>query len=101
MDAGSMTNKIDDLLNNGKWTKKMAKVEETKVKSIGRLRDAKSENEEFVNFDIISSFRIPTKLRHFRKGKLGDTGPKPYFDKFLNGGMPRNKKREPHGHYHH
>ena len=96
----STANKIEELLKNDKWMKKKEMVKETKALQIGRLRDIESDNEKYADFEISKSYTSSTG-RHFIKGKLGDTGPKPYFDKFLNGGMPKNKSREPHGHYNH
>jgi len=90
-----MVDKIDELLKNQKWKKE-------KIISRKPVCEEKQKQEETGNvtpqtIEKVMRIKLPN-----RKGRLGDTGPKPWFDKYNQGGnaKPRNRRREhPSGHH--
>ena len=104
-----MANKIDELLKNDRWKKEKLFTKKLSREEIKKQKDEEVERERLgtvsqyhgVNMEAFKTPASETQEKCENR-RLGNTGPKPWFDKYSQGGnaKPRNRRREHPSGYH-
>ncbi len=104
-----MVNKIDELLKDKRWKKEKLLAKKLSHEEAKEQKEMEIEHERLATVRQyhganMEAFKTPASETQeiWENRRLGYTGPKPWFDKYSQGGnaKPRNRRREHPSGYH-